>query len=44
VLWNLRSALRKGGYLFVGHAENLITVSNGTGLKYVRPSIYRRVE
>ncbi len=44
VLWNLRSALRKGGYLFVGHAESLITVSNGTGLKYMRPSIYRRME
>ena len=30
---------KKGGYLFIGHAEN---VSRDTRYSYIKPAIYRR--
>lgn len=32
--------LRKGGYLFVGHSESLLGMTNG--FQYIRPSIYQK--
>ena len=40
VIQNLSKQLNKGGYLFIGHSESLLSHE---GLKYIAPSIYRKI-
>ncbi len=40
IVQNLAKKLKKGGYLFIGHSESLMTHE---GLKYVVPSIYKKI-
>lgn len=40
IVQNLAKKLKKGGYLFIGHSESLISHE---GLKYVIPSIYKKI-
>lgn len=40
IIHNLVSKLRKGGYILVGHSENLM---NYKGVEYVMPTVYRKI-
>ena len=40
VVGRLSAVLEPGGYLFVGHAESLTSISHS--LEYVRPAVYRK--